>query len=338
MSSPERPPHEPSAGSLEQVGDGVWSLVLPFHSHYPGATLTYLIDGGDGTLCVVDPAWAASENRELLASGLRRIGRSVTDVALVVVTHLHPDHIGLADDLRRASGAPVALHRADQEALEQGLPLTDVDGDWFARWGVPVERRGELVRWWVEERRYPVVHADVLLDGGEDLPFAGRALSVLHTPGHTSGSICLVDEAAEAVFTGDHLLPDVYPGIGLGGGSRRNPIQDYLDSLTLLVPYDEFEALPGHGRPFRPLGTRRAKVAAHHRRRTDEVGAALDRMTTPTVWDVAAELRWSGGWSAMADYRLASALSQTAQHVDLLGRWSELAAPATAGGEAPAQG
>jgi glyoxylase-like metal-dependent hydrolase (beta-lactamase superfamily II) len=171
------------------------------------------------------------------------------------------------------------------------------------------------------------VHADLLLEDGDRLPVAGGDLVVLHTPGHTSGSICLVHEAERAVITGDHVLPDAYPGIGLGGSSGRNPMGDYLASLERLQPYDDLEAWPGHGRPFRPLGERRARIEAHHRRRSSEVAAALDALRTPTVWQVAALLRWSGGWAAMADYRLASALAQTEWHVDLLGRSADLQVP-----------
>ncbi|HET6826940.1 MAG TPA: MBL fold metallo-hydrolase [Amnibacterium sp.] len=312
---------------FEQLRPGVWSLVLPFSSHYPGATTTYLLEAHGGALCVVDPAWRTEQNRGLLEAGAARAGHRLEDVALVVVTHLHPDHIGMAEELRRLSGASIALHRADQSALETGLPQTHVPAGWFARWGVPPDRRAELVRWWVEERRYPMVHADRVLEDGDRVSVAGGDLVVLHTPGHTSGSICLVHEAEQAVLTGDHVLPDAYPGIGLGGSSGANPIGDYLASLDRLRPYDDFEAWPGHGRRFRPLGERRARIGAHHGRRSAEVAAALDALHAPTVWDVAARLRWSGGWAAMADYRLASALAQTDWHVDLLGRAGELHRP-----------
>lgn len=318
---------EPAPGEPEQIRPGVWSLVLPFSSHYPGATSTYLLEGAGGVLCIVDPAWHTVENRNLLESAARRIGHRLDEVGLVVVTHLHPDHIGMAEEIRELSGASIALHSADQRALESGLPQTDVTADWFHRWGVPLDRRSELVRWWVEERRYPLVAADQLLEDGDLLPVAGGDLLVLHTPGHTSGSLCLVNQTERAVLTGDHVLPDAYPGIGLGGSSGRNPLAEYLASLDRLRPYDDLEAWPGHGGCFRPLGRRRAAIEAHHKRRSAEVAEALNALDRPAVWDVAARLRWSGGWSAMSDYRLASALAQTEWHVDLLGRMDELAMP-----------
>jgi hypothetical protein len=91
-----------------------------------------------------------------------------------------------------------------------------------------------------------------------------------------------------------------------------------------LRAFDDYEGLPGHGHRFAPLGERRARIDAHHRRRNAEVGDALDALDGPTVWEVAEQLRWSGGWDRMADYRLASALAQTEWHVDLLGRSTEL--------------
>lgn len=317
-------PAPPEGGAFDEIRDGIHSVVLPFHSHYPGATLTYLVDAGDGSLIVVDPAQHTEENLRLLQGAARRIGRSLDDIGLAVVTHLHPDHIGMAEELRARTGAVVALHAEDQRALVEGLPNTQAGVELFQRWGAPEERWPEMVRWWIEERRYPVVHADRLLRDGDVL---GRGLTVLHTPGHTSGSICLVDETDRVVFTGDHVLPDVYPGIGLGGASQGNPIGDYLASLDRLRPYDDFEGLPGHGRRFSPLGERRARIDAHHRRRTAEVATALDALDRPTVWEVAEQQRWSGGWDRMADYRLASALAQTEWHVGVLGRSAELRLP-----------
>lgn len=317
-------PALPAGGTFDEIRDGVASVVLPFHSHYPGATLTYLISAGDGSLIVVDPAQHTEENLRLLREATERTGHALEDIGLAVVTHLHPDHIGMAEELRARTGAVVALHSEDQRALVEGLPNTQAGVELFRRWGAPAERWPEMVRWWIEERRYPVVTADRLLEDGDVL---GHGLEVVHTPGHTGGSICLVDEADRLVLTGDHVLPDVYPGIGLGGRSPGNPIVDYLASLDRLRPYDDFEGLPGHGWRFAPLGERRAKIDAHHRRRTAEVEAALDALDRPTVWEVAEQQRWSGGWDRMADYRLASALAQTEWHVGLLERSAELRPP-----------
>jgi glyoxylase-like metal-dependent hydrolase (beta-lactamase superfamily II) len=149
---------------------------------------------------------------------------------------------------------------------------------------------------------------------------------VLWTPGHTTGHVCLVIESDAVVLTGDHVLPDLYPGIGIGGPSAGNALADYLTSLDRLEPFADYTGLPGHGAPF-PLVERSRRTAQHHRRRTAEVGAALDHLVRPTVWQVAAALRWRTGWDALRQHALDSALAQTEWHVGVLSREAELDRP-----------
>ncbi len=66
--------------------------------------------------------------------------------------------------------------------------------------------------------------ADLLVEDGDVLPIAGREVRALWTPGHTAGHLCLVDEGDGLLFTGDHVLPRINPGIGLGGRTATNPL------------------------------------------------------------------------------------------------------------------
>ncbi len=84
---------------------------------------------------------------------------------------------------------------------------------------------------------------DVLLDDGD--PVEGTPWRVVLTPGHTPGHICLVDVDGRMLFSGDHVLPTVFPGLGLGARIGGNPLAEYLDSLERLQPYDAFQVVPG---------------------------------------------------------------------------------------------
>lgn len=219
---------------VEEVRHGVWSLPLPM----PGNalvpyTLGYLVADDRGGVHVIDPGLDRDENWDVLIAGLAAAGRRLGDVASIVVTHLHRDHLGMAERLRGETGAPLVLHRAEQAAIDAARRPDEESI--FAEWGVPVDRRdelrGQLASPTSTALRAP---ADLLLDDGDRLEVSGRTIEVVHTPGHTAGHLCLRDSDG-LVFTGDHVLPNINPGLGLGGVTGTDPIADYLASLDRVV-------------------------------------------------------------------------------------------------------
>jgi glyoxylase-like metal-dependent hydrolase (beta-lactamase superfamily II) len=303
---------------LEQVRDDVWALPLPIPGGYMSYSLQYLLRDTAGGIHIVDPGWDSNDNWQRLISALAELGASVEDVRSITATHIHPDHIGMAIRIREASGARVQVLDAEVGSIDvQGIPADFRDQN-VRDWGVPEARWNELSTMLVgmPERALPSI--DSTLQDDEVLRIPGFELVVMATPGHTPGSLCLRDDARSLMFTGDHVLPMMHPGIGLGGPSRANPLADYLASLASVSAYPEHEVLPGHGYRFTGLAERAAKSAAHHLRRSREVGEVLAGDPGATVWQVAKQLTWTSGWNKLAGFYLYSALSQTAMHRDYL--------------------
>ena len=304
--------------SVEQIRPDTWSLRVPIpHEHTP-YTQTYLIRDATGSVHLVDPGWASESNRRLVTAAVAEVGDRL---ASIVVTHLHPDHVGLAEELRQQTGARVLMHAAEAGAMldiaaeDHSVEASDAR---LAGWGVPIDRRAEVITLWSGLDPQPAVVPDVLVEDGETLDIPGRDIRVLHTPGHTVGHICLRDADNGLLFTGDHLLPSTFPGVGLGGISNANPLADYRESLERLERLDADEACPGHGDPFRGITDRVRATLAHHARRTDEVARHLQRHPDAAVWDIAAGLTWTAGWDNFSGFYLASALAQTAMHARLV--------------------
>ncbi|MGU3409305.1 MBL fold metallo-hydrolase [Microbacterium sp. M1A1_1b] len=314
---------------VEQVRPGIWTVAVPFRFGVPDATLVYVVEGSDGVLTVIDPGWDEDGSLDVLSAGLAAMGRAVSDVGHVVVTHLHADHLGAAAALRRASGAQVAMHGLEVRALDDERVDAERHETDIATWGIPDDLRAGVSAAWGAGRRMGLgaterPFADVLLDDGDVLPVAGRTIRALWTPGHTAGHLCFVDQQDGLLFTGDHVLPRINSGIGLGGRTDTNPLGDYLASLARLDAYATLEVCPGHEYRFRDVVTRARTLARHREERSRHVAAALDVLDAPTLFEVASRVPFSGGIESMSGFLLASALTQTAFHADLLGRADEI--------------
>lgn len=309
-------PPNSTADHAESIAPGFRRVRIPMP---PGTGLpfsnAYLIEDTDGRLHVIDPGSPTPEAHETLRTAL-----GGAPVASIVLTHLHADHSGGAAALAAETGAPVLVHARERAALAliaAGLPAPDLEA-----WGVPADRRPELLASAAVPAGPAAQLVDAVITGvltdGDLLDVPGRRLRVIGTPGHTVGHLCLHDAEAGLLVTGDHVLPTVNSGLGLGGPTDTNPIADYLASLDRVAQLDRggLRALPGHEDPFTGLRERCSALAAHHLRRADEVAAHPGG----TVWEAARTLTWTGGWDTLAGFTLLSALRQTAQHREFVAR------------------
>ncbi|MDQ6779618.1 MAG: MBL fold metallo-hydrolase [Candidatus Eremiobacteraeota bacterium] len=168
---------------------------------------------------VIDPGDECDRIYAVLhARGLQLVG--------IVATHAHIDHVGALAQLKQRTGAPAMLHEADVPLYEQ-LAL---QASWL---GIPVP---------------PVTMIDRLVLDGDELAFGKHALRVVHTPGHSPGSISLVlDQQQPTVFSGDTLFAGSIGRTDLWGGS----FESLLRSITrrLLTLPDDAVVIPGHGPP-----------------------------------------------------------------------------------------
>lgn len=252
----------------------------------------YVLSGVDGWT-VIDAGiglgattlWAAA------MSALNIEPRTVTEI---VITHFHPDHIGGLAALT-AMAAPNVRLLASPLTVDQTPDM----------WGEHMERTFEhltahLVRHGLPDRRVaelenepalariavdiPPAMQPALTDGTV-LSLAGAQWTVVHTPGHADGHICLYDQAGRRLISADHLLERISPAIGLWPDHSQNPLADYLGALDRIAALDVDTVYPGHGAPF---SGHSARVQALHNHHDERLQACVDALDIPrTAHDVA---------------------------------------------------
>lgn len=258
------------------VAPGIRLIPVPF----PGplrAVNAYLVESASGW-ALVDTGLHTEEGERALREGIRAAGIELGDVQRVFVTHVHPDHIGMAGTLE-AAGAEIVMHRPEAEharRLWSGPSLVNETHAWFARHGMPAEVDDAMRDTWLRiSRRVDPIPPITEVEDGAEIDLGGRPLRVRWTPGHTDHHAVLVDETNEVLIAGDHVLPKITSNISLYSWSRDDPLGDFLTALRAVSALPIRRVLPAHGEPFDDLRGRVQELLEHHEHRLAAVTEAL---------------------------------------------------------------
>ena len=306
---------------VERVRPGIWSIPVPIPSNSLRYVFVYVFESDRGPY-LVDTGWNTDEAWAALGAGLAEAGTSVGEVQGVLVTHLHPDHYGLAGRIREASGAWIGLHPADARLIHDRYvdpdSLVEMIGSVLRRAGAPPAERETLQR-----AALPVLSLvtaatpDILVEDGDKLDIPGWDVVALWTPGHSPGHLCLWEPGNQLMLSGDHVLPRITPNIAFHPQAGQDPLGDFLTSLERVGRYEAAEVLPGHEHRFVNLATRVAELQEHHVRRFAEVVDGLaDGLTT--AWDVATRMKWSRPWTSIDGFMRRAAVLECLAHLRAL--------------------
>jgi glyoxylase-like metal-dependent hydrolase (beta-lactamase superfamily II) len=305
---------------VERLAGDLWSIPVPIPNNPLRYVSSYAFASGGG-LVLLDTGWSAESSWEALVAGLSSIGAALSDVRGVLVSHMHMDHLGLAGRVREASGAWIAMHPADT-ALVAGAEQRDAaqvvarEVAFLVSLGASADEAAAAVGSVAAYQRFiSLAVPDRALSDGDLADVPGWRLRAVHTPGHTPGHLCFVDERARRLFAGDHILPRITPNISVYAVERANPLAEYLASLAKVRDLPVDEVLPAHEWRFRGLAQRADDIAAHHERRLAELLAAITAQPDATSWDLAGLLTWSRSWDQYSGRMRISAVTETAAHV-----------------------
>jgi glyoxylase-like metal-dependent hydrolase (beta-lactamase superfamily II) len=268
----------------------------------------YFLRSGDGSWTLVDAGLGVADAEAVWSPLLRRLDGPVQRI---VVTHLHPDHLGGSADVAELTGAVVLQGRRDYEQAlgAWGEEAPALGAAHMRRHGMPAGEAAALER---ESRalrqRVRFVRGPELLD--EDDRVDGWR--VLELPGHADGHITLFRDGV--LIAGDTVLGRITPTVGLYPLSRPDPLRDYLASLARIAGLGARVALAGHEQEICDVPGRVAQLAEHHRKRLDAcLGVLGDGPRTAH----AVSLELFPGHLPVAQRRFA--LAETLAHLERLG-------------------
>jgi glyoxylase-like metal-dependent hydrolase (beta-lactamase superfamily II) len=245
-----------SAPRTERVLPGIWRLRLPLP--WPGVPHgnAWALRAGDG-IVLFDTGIGGKGRLRQLDLALGQAGFGFEDVRLLVCTHSHTDHYGLAAPITERAGCELWMHPAwehvrltvddPEAALEQRLEVARQSGVPPAALERYRESRSDDDDVWIDAIREP----DRELLPGVEVETDHGTWQVYETPGHAPSHVVLHQPESKLMISGDHLLGRTV--LFFDYGHSPDPVGEFLSSLTEVEPLEVDLCLPGHGRPFRDV-------------------------------------------------------------------------------------
>ena len=327
-----------SAGGepLERAAaQGIHRLAIPTPFRV-GRVNAYLIE--DDPLTLVDSGPNSEKSLAELEQGLAAHGHAVEDLRLLVITHQHIDHSGLAGVLAARSGAEVAALAALAPLLEHYDEYAELEdrfaGQAMLRHGIPADMNAGLQAVSASFRGWgAAVSVTRPLSDGDALALRDRTLRVLHRPGHSPSDTVFHDESRALLLAGDHLIAHISSNPLMArpleasadaDPERPQALVAYLESLERTREMDLDLVLSGHGEPVTDHATLIDERFRQHRRRAEKIHGLI-RERPRNAHEIALAL-----WGDIAVTQAYLTLSEVLGHVDLLvnaGRVGEVEGP-----------
>ncbi|HXG65517.1 MAG TPA: MBL fold metallo-hydrolase [Blastocatellia bacterium] len=280
---------------------------------YVGPVNVYLIE--EEPLTLIDAGPRTDEAIAALRDGLRRLGRKLSDIKRIIISHAHADHYGLAGCIVEESGAAPYIHAWDapEVAAEQDYsPYKKL----LAAAGVPAEVIERMQAGYEKFRgfTYPLDHVETLNDEDEII-FERESLTVVHTPGHTPGSICLMRTSNRLFFASDTVLKNITPNPVLSpdpldNRKRFQSLGEYLVSLARIRSLAPTVLKGGHGDDITDYDEHFQRLYRHTQSRQEKLLSLLPRGGA-TAWESSLQL-----FPDAKGYHRFLALSETVAHLD----------------------
>jgi len=277
---------------------GINQIKVPLPKAGAGDVNVYIIEGTNGNL-MIDTGWNTAESFNVLAQEMKASGFAMKDITHVAITHIHPDHFGLAGKIVELTGAVVFLSDIEYNLLDSRYWHAE---DLLARMsaflqsnGVPDWELKMLTEASLNLRNSvsPLSKAE-LLKPGDRIPMDPFEFQAVLTPGHTTGHLCFYEPHKKYLFTGDQILAETVPVISYHPQSGENPLGDYITSLNTLSELEVRFVFPGHGSVFSGIVPKINDIMNMHKDRIMHIQQAMG-VEIKNAYDLTKALPWVVG-------------------------------------------
>jgi len=294
------------------------------------AANVYMIVGTEENM-LVDTGGNTEDAFAVLAGELKNYGFSVRDINKIVITHSHPDHSGLATKIAALSGATIYMNEAEavdlkyrydeyDHMLEENLKVLKSSG-------APPDEAVMLNHMLPREFMKPVETA-IFLREGDKIKLDPFEFSIVETPGHSTGHVCLYEPKKRFFFCGDTVLTEITPNIGYSPLFGRDMLGEFLKSLEKIYQMDINFAFPGHGPAFSGVKGVIESLARHHEERERLIMNTIEG-SSKTPYQVAKEITWNvnvkdGKYDYMSILDKRLAITETVAHLEHMANEGEI--------------
>lgn len=261
---------------LKEVLPGILMFTLPVDYGIDHVNI-YLIRDGEGW-CLFDTGADCEAARALWLRALA--GPLAAGLTRIIVSHHHPDHLGLAAWLAQVTGAPI-LMRPEEREVARATSVPDEAGrrhcvEFMCRHGLSPSDAHEIVSGVLQENlACDEPPPSTSLEDGQCLEIGDYRFDVLVLGGHSIAQICLYEPDFKLLLTGDQLLERITPNVGVWPYGETNPLPRYIDSLRVIAGLPIEHVLPAHHRVYHAGEKRAHGLAAHHQRALRRFKAGL---------------------------------------------------------------
>lgn len=279
---------------------------------------SYVLSEPDGTITIIDPGPRNSETEQEWIDALAGLGLTFGDIRQIVLTHHHPDHLGLSGWMQQLTGAPVRMStRSRQEADVMWGPeasMNTILPDYYSLHGMPEDKTEQMYEHMeaFTSQITPLPNVTPIEDG-EWLGMGGKQWVAVETGGHAPGHLSFYAPESMEILCGDAVLPQISPNISLQPGSDPQPLLSYMEGLHRLGTLNVRQAYPGHRNPFATFTERTVHLLAHHEERLQKMTERIQE-SPAKAYDICVYMFGN----RLGTHQLRFAMSETLAHLQEL--------------------
>lgn len=281
---------------------------------------------GDAGWTLVDSGLNTPPAQSQWKSALNHLNITPDDIQKIVITHMHPDHFGMAGWWQSLVETPMPVYVPIGEERQMKVFYESQNADEFYQWlvmgGMEASYAREVADGFnhtrVATQPYPIQQE--FIHPEQTIQLGSRQFRTIHAPGHSDGQLIFYDESDQLMLSGDHVLMKITPNVGSWPQTEANPLGRFMQSLQALKDLSVRQALPGHKWLIEDWQGRIEELIAHHEMRLIHTLEAIDD-NAQTVYEIALKVFPIERFSL---HEMRFAMAETLAHLDLLESQSKI--------------